>query len=198
MKVACPVLNGGDEETGLDRPRLVATQLIDIVMHIALECPIAAGRVRLQPTARVDGEVRRLLHGLHGEILGRLHDDSSLATDPRDDRRPIFGIMAPTRLAFLAATTRAATPKTSSRRGALGPSGQLCDTAHPLRLCPLTGAPSHRTGRHCAATSTSDSSCGSAPPPLWRCAETSRRGRAERSPKSSAAATACFDGARCW
>ena len=27
MKVASPVLNGGDEETGLCRPRLVATQL---------------------------------------------------------------------------------------------------------------------------------------------------------------------------
>jgi insertion element IS1 protein InsB len=26
VKVACPVLNGGDEETGLCRPRLVATQ----------------------------------------------------------------------------------------------------------------------------------------------------------------------------
>jgi hypothetical protein len=27
VKVARPVLNGGDEETGLSRPRLVATQL---------------------------------------------------------------------------------------------------------------------------------------------------------------------------
>ena len=27
IKVASPVLNGGDEETGLVRPRLVATQL---------------------------------------------------------------------------------------------------------------------------------------------------------------------------
>src|SRR5215831_16532804 len=84
VKAASPVLNGGDEETGLDRPRLVATQLVNKVMHIALERPIAAGRVRIQPTARVDGEVRRLLHGLHGEIFGRLEDDRPLAADPRD------------------------------------------------------------------------------------------------------------------
>ena len=58
-------------------------------MHIALERPIAAGRVRIQPTARVDGEVRSLLHGLYGEIFGRLDDDRPLATDPGDDRRTV-------------------------------------------------------------------------------------------------------------
>src|SRR5215831_6077422 len=35
-----------------------------------------------------------------------LEDDSPLATDPRNNRGPIFVIMAPTRLTFLAATTR--------------------------------------------------------------------------------------------
>src|SRR5215467_10608346 len=82
--------------------------MIDIVMHIALERPIAAGRVRIQPTARVDCEVRSLLHGLHGKIFGRLDDDRSLATDPGDDRRTVFVVVSPTGLAFLAATTRSA------------------------------------------------------------------------------------------
>src|SRR5262245_47093062 len=82
--------------------------MIDIVMPIALERPIAAGRVRIQPTARVDCEVRSLLHGLHGKIFGRLDDDRSLATDPGDDRRTVFVVVSPTGLAFLAATTRSA------------------------------------------------------------------------------------------
>src|SRR5262249_40700456 len=42
-------------------------------------------------------------------IFARLDDDRPLATAPGDDRGPIFVITAPTRLAFLAATTRAAT-----------------------------------------------------------------------------------------
>src|SRR5215471_9218273 len=90
VKAASPVLNGGDEETGLDRPRLVATQLIDIRMHIALQRAIATGRVSGEPTARVHGEIRGLLHGLHGEIAGRLEDDGPLAAHPGDDRGPVF------------------------------------------------------------------------------------------------------------
>jgi hypothetical protein len=82
--------------------------MIDIGMHIALERPIAAGRVRLQPTARVDGEVRRLLHGLHGNIFGRLEDDRPLATDPGDERRTVFVVVSPPGLALLAAPTRSA------------------------------------------------------------------------------------------
>src|SRR5947209_8126741 len=82
-------------------------RVIDIVMHIALQRPIAAGRIRVQPTAGLDGEISRLLHGLHGEIAGRLDDDSPLATDPGDNRGPVFVIMASTGLAFLAAPPRA-------------------------------------------------------------------------------------------
>src|SRR5215475_8582667 len=85
--------------------------MIDIVMHIALERPIAAGRVRIQPTARVDGEVRSLLHGLHGKIFGRLDDDRPLATDPGDDRRTVFVVMPPAGLALLAAPTCAASQR---------------------------------------------------------------------------------------
>jgi hypothetical protein len=52
--------------------------------YVALHCSIAARRVRLQPTARVDGEVGRFLHRLDGEIAGRLDDDRPLTTDPGD------------------------------------------------------------------------------------------------------------------
>src|SRR5262249_38753240 len=76
--------------------------------------PRAAGRVGRQPTARVHRHVHRVLYRLHGAIFGRSEDDRSLATDPGDDRRPVFVIMAPTGLAFLATTTR-------QRPGGFGP-----------------------------------------------------------------------------
>src|SRR5207244_2606944 len=104
---ASPVLNGGDEETGLDRPRLVATQLIDELVHVSLHRPVAAGRVRREPAARLHRQVGGFLYRLHRKIFGRLYDDSLLATDPGDNRGPVFVIVAPTRLAFLAATTGA-------------------------------------------------------------------------------------------
>jgi hypothetical protein len=53
-------------------------------------------------------KIGRFLHRLHGEIFGRLHDDRPLATDPGDDRRPVFVVVPPTGLALLAATTRSA------------------------------------------------------------------------------------------
>jgi hypothetical protein len=87
---------------------ILLLRVMDIVMPIALQHAIAADRVRVQPTARVDGEVSGLLHGLHGEIAGRLDDDSPLATDPGDNRGPVFIVVPPTGLAFLAAPTRAA------------------------------------------------------------------------------------------
>src|SRR5262245_31212652 len=90
---------------------ILLLRVIDIVMHIALQRAIAAGRVRVQPTARVDGEVSGLLNCLHGEIAGRLDDDSPLATDPGDNRGSVFVVMAPPRLAFLAAPTRAASQR---------------------------------------------------------------------------------------
>src|SRR5215510_8154379 len=85
--------------------RLFLLRMVNKVVHIALERPIAAGRVRIQPTARVDGEVHRLLHGLHGATFGRLEDDHPLAADPRDNRWPVFVVVPPTGLALLAATT---------------------------------------------------------------------------------------------
>src|SRR4029453_13132177 len=67
-------------------------RVIDELVPIALERPITAGRVCIEPTARSDGEVRRRLHRLHREILGRLNDDRPLTTDPGDDRGSIFVI----------------------------------------------------------------------------------------------------------
>src|SRR5207244_6940044 len=88
---------------------ILLLRMIDIVMHIALQGPIAAGRVRVQPTAGLDGEVSRLLHCLHCEIAGRVDDDRPLATDPGDNGWPVFVVVPPPRLTFLAATTRSAT-----------------------------------------------------------------------------------------
>src|ERR671939_1189813 len=85
---------------------ILLLRVIDIIMYIALHRPIAAGRVRVQPTARAHGNLSRLLHRLDREISGRLDDDSTLAADPRDNRGPVFVIMTPTRLTFLAAPTR--------------------------------------------------------------------------------------------
>src|SRR5438132_6037909 len=77
-------------------------------MDVALQRPIATGRIGIQPTAHVHRQVGGLLHRLHREISGCLDNDSPLATDPRDNGRPVFVIVAPTGLALLPAPTRAA------------------------------------------------------------------------------------------
>src|SRR5215470_4839280 len=79
--------------------------MIDELMHVALHRPIAAGGVRIDPTARLDGKVCCLLHRLHGEVFGCLDDDSALATDPGDNCWPIFVVVPPTRFTLLAAST---------------------------------------------------------------------------------------------
>src|SRR5437899_2324093 len=81
-------------------------RMIDKRMRVALHRLIATGRVRVEPTARLHRHIGCLLHRLDGEILHGLHHDETLSTDPGDDRGPIFIIMAPARLALLAATTR--------------------------------------------------------------------------------------------
>src|SRR5215831_4104880 len=91
--------------------RIFLLRMIDELMEIALQRPIAAGGVRVEPTARVHREVRRLLHRGDGEIAGRLEDDGSLATDPGDDGGPVFVVMPPTGLTLLAASTRAASQR---------------------------------------------------------------------------------------
>src|SRR5262244_2890126 len=84
------------------------SSMINIVMEIALQSPIAARRVGVEPTARLDRHVRCLLDRLYREISGRLDHHCPLATDPGDDGRPIFVIMAPAGLALLPTPTCAA------------------------------------------------------------------------------------------
>src|ERR671935_2940738 len=83
-------------------------RMIDVLVEVSLQRPIATGRIGIQATTHLDSQIGRFLHRLHREIFGRLDDDSPLATDPRDDRGPIFVVVPPPRLTFLAAPTRAA------------------------------------------------------------------------------------------
>src|SRR5262249_20030629 len=83
--------------------------VIDECVHVTLQGPIAARRVRVKPTPSLHRQVGRLLHRLDSEIARRLDDDSPLPTDPGDNRGPVFIIMTPTRFALLAATTRSTT-----------------------------------------------------------------------------------------
>src|SRR5712691_13547999 len=85
--------------------------MIDELVHVSFHCPIAAGRVRVEPTAHLHRDIGRRLHCLDGEIAGRLDDDCPLATDPCDNRWPVFVVMPPTGLALLAATTCAASQR---------------------------------------------------------------------------------------
>src|SRR5215475_15967719 len=83
-------------------------RMIDVLVEVPLQRAIAAGRIGIQATARVHRKIGRFLHRLHGEIFGRLDDDSPLPTDPRDDRGPVFVVMAAPGLTLLAAATRSA------------------------------------------------------------------------------------------
>src|SRR5215467_9637953 len=77
-------------------------------MLIAHDQPVAAGRVRIELTAGLHGEVGGLLHCFDRKVPCRVDHDRSLTTDPGDDRRTVFVVVPPTKLAFLAATTRSA------------------------------------------------------------------------------------------
>src|SRR4029450_500749 len=85
--------------------------MIDIRMLIARQCPIAAGRVGIEPTAYLYRDISRFLYRLDGEIAGRLDDDMLLATDPGDHCWPVLVIMATTGLAFLTPATRLASQR---------------------------------------------------------------------------------------
>src|SRR5712691_8135457 len=90
---------------------ILLLRMIDELVDVARQRPITAGRVRREPTARVHGEASGLLPRLDGAITGRLDDDRPLATDPGDHGGPVFIIMAPAGLAFLAPTTRPASQR---------------------------------------------------------------------------------------
>src|SRR6266478_3059442 len=91
--------------------RIFLLRMINKRMRVSLQRLIATRRVRVEPTARSHRDLSRLLYRLHREIFGRLDDDSPLATDPGDNRWPVFVIMAPTGLAFLAAPPRLASQR---------------------------------------------------------------------------------------
>jgi len=88
--------------------RIFLLGVIDELTYIALQCPITAGRVGVEPTVRLHCDVRGLLHRLDGEIAGHLDNDRPLPTDPGDDRWSVFVIMPPAGLAFLPTATRSA------------------------------------------------------------------------------------------
>src|SRR5262245_15368578 len=88
--------------------RIFLLRMIDELVHVAFHRPIAARRVGVEPTARVHGQVGGFLHRLYREISGRVQDDGPLAADPRNNRGPVFVIMASARLTLLAAPTGAA------------------------------------------------------------------------------------------
>src|SRR5689334_2024551 len=86
-------------------PCIFLLRVIDKLVHVALQRPITAGRVGIQSAPRLHGEVSSFLYRLDGEIAGRLQDDRSLAAHPGDNGGPVFVIMAPPGLTFLAAPT---------------------------------------------------------------------------------------------
>jgi hypothetical protein len=125
------------------------------------------------------GNISRFLYRLHGEIPCRLHHDTTLAANPRNNGRPIFVVVAPAGLTLLAVPSGAGLTL-SFRPLWLGPCSRRCDRGRPLPRSPPIGGASHRTGRHSAATSTTDNRYGYAPPPHGRCAGMSTTGTTER------------------
>src|SRR5262245_3116418 len=88
--------------------RIFLLRVVDILVQVSCERPITAGGVGEESAAPLHGEVGGLLYCLHGEISRRLQDNCPLTTDPRDNGRPVFVIVAPPGLALLPAPTRAA------------------------------------------------------------------------------------------
>src|SRR5262245_64764053 len=83
-------------------------RMIHEVVDVSLHRPIATRGVRIEPTARVDCQVGRLLHRGDGKIPHGLYHDGTLAAHPGDDGWPVFVVMPPTGLALLPTTTRSA------------------------------------------------------------------------------------------
>ena len=90
--------------------RVCLRRVVPRVLLRAREQPVAAGRVRVELTAGVQGQIGRLLHRLARKAPGRLAHPTTLATAPRDERRPIFVVMAPPGRAFLATPPGLAAP----------------------------------------------------------------------------------------
>ena len=86
-------------------------RVVAIRVEVSRERPITAGGGGVEPTADAAGEVGGLLHRLHRAIAGRLEDDCPLATDPGDQRGPIFVVVPPTRFTLRAAATCPTSPQ---------------------------------------------------------------------------------------
>src|SRR5215475_4554726 len=82
--------------------RVFLLRVIHCVMLIARDQPVAAGRVRVELAAGLYGEVSGLLHRLDRKVPCRVDHDATLTAYPGDNGRPIFVVMAPPGLAFLA------------------------------------------------------------------------------------------------
>src|SRR5215472_937522 len=82
--------------------RVFLLRVIHCVMLIARDQPVAAGRVRIELAAGLYGEVGGLLHRLDRKVPCRVDHDATLTAYPGDYGRPIFVVMAPAGLAFLA------------------------------------------------------------------------------------------------
>src|SRR2546426_3531996 len=89
-------------------PRVFLLRVIDRLMRVARQRPVAARRIRIELTARLHRDVSGLLYRLHRKIFGRLDDDSPLATDPGNNGWPIFVVVAAAGLALLAPASRSA------------------------------------------------------------------------------------------
>ena len=86
-------------------------RVLDRLLLVARQGPGAAGRIRLELTARLPCDVSRLLSRLHRAIFGRLDDDRPLATHPGNKGGPGLVVLAPAGLAFFAAPTWLATQR---------------------------------------------------------------------------------------
>src|SRR5262249_12658173 len=77
-------------------------RVVDILVEVARERPIAAGRVGQESADPLHSDVGGLLHRLDGKVPRRLDDDTPLAAHPGDNGRPIFVVMPPPGLTLLA------------------------------------------------------------------------------------------------
>src|SRR4029453_13403233 len=164
-------------------------------VHVALCRPIAARRVGIETAARLDSKVCCLLHRLHGEVFGRLDDDSALTTDPGDDRGPVFVVMPPARAHTSCVDTAGDGLAALVRLVWLGPCAHRCGRDHPLPLCLSSGDRSRRRRQYSAATSTSDNWSDHGRPALEQYAATNTTDRAEMSPGSNVIVIAYSGGA---
>src|SRR4030095_7132452 len=75
--------------------RVFLLRVVDILVEVARERPIAAGRVGQESAAPLHSDIGGLLHRLDGKVPRRLDDAPPRAADPGDDRGAVFVVMTP-------------------------------------------------------------------------------------------------------